>query len=152
MLPREPLERLLEDVTDEELEGLRDAILREEGRRRSRFQLTVPAPFPPLVHGDHDENVVERWARLLTWLAKDTGFPPAESKRGVSIRLLYAAAAPDAHEATILLQQALVTAGLLIGRTPEWMDATTTEVVQGEREAIEIQIWEKPAPAVPWTT
>ncbi len=152
MIPREPLERLLEDVTDEELEGLRDAILREEGRRRSHFQLTIPAPFPPLERSDQDENVVERWGRLLTWLAKDTGFPPAEGKRGVSIQLIYSQAAPDVHETTILLQLALVAAGLLVGRTPEWLDATTTEVVQSDRDAIVIQMWEKPAPAVPWTT
>jgi hypothetical protein len=151
MLPREPLERLLEDVTDEELEGLRDAILREEGRRRSHFLLSVPAPYPPLAHGDPDENAVERWARLLTWLAKDLAFPPAAGKRGVSIRLLYTETAPDAPAATILLQQALVAAGLLVGRVPEWMDATTTEVAQAERDAILIQMWDKPAPSVPWT-
>lgn len=147
---REPLERLLETVTDEELESLRDAILREEGRRRSYFQLTVPAPFPPLVHDDSGESTVERWARLITWLAKDTNFPSASGKRGVSIRLVYAKEAPDVRTAGIVLQQALVQAGLLMGRTPEWIDATTTEAVQGEADAVEIQMWEKPAPGPSW--
>ena len=150
-MTREPLEHLLENVTDEELETLRDAILREEGRRRSQFNLTIPAPFPPLVRDDGGESTVTRWASLITWLAKDTGFPPATGKRGVSIRLAYTDARPDPQSASILLQEALVEAGLLVGRTPEWMDATTTEVEHGEIDAVHLHMWEKPAPANPWT-
>jgi hypothetical protein len=151
-MTREPLERLLHDVTDEELESLRDAILREEGRRRSQFQLAVEAPFPPLQQDEQSsESTVTRWAKLLTWLAKDMDFPPAEAKRGVSIRLTYTSDKPDPQVAAILLQEALVEAGLLVGRTPEWMDATTTQVEQGEIDAVQIQMWDKPAPAPPWS-
>ena len=151
-MTREPLERLLHDVTDEELESLRDAILREEGRRRSQFQLAVEAPFLPLQQDEQSsESTVTRWAKLLTWLAKDTDFPPAEAKRGVSIRLIYTSEEPDRQAAAILLQEALVEAGLLVGRTPEWMDATTTQVEQGEIDAVQIQMWDKPAPAPPWS-
>lgn len=138
------LERLLEDVTDEELENLRDAILREEGRRRASFHLTINEPFPPLERGDEPENTVMRWAKLLTWLAKDTDFPPATAKRGVSITLVYRESAPDPQEASILLQQALVQAGLLAGRTAEWIDVTTTLVESGDAAAVEIKMWEKP--------
>jgi hypothetical protein len=151
-MTREPLERLLQDVTDEELESLRDAILREEGRRRSWFQLAVEAPFPPLVPDELSaESTVMRWAKLLTWLAKDAEFPPATAKRGVSIRLIYASEKPDPQAAAILLQEALVEAGLLVGRTPEWMDATTTQVEQAAIDAVHIQMWDKPAPAPPWS-
>jgi hypothetical protein len=143
-MTREPLERLLEDVTDEELESLRDAILREEGRRRVQLDLTVNAPFPPLARDEEGDMTVTRWAKLITWLAKDTGFPPAERKRGVSIRVTYAQQAPDPQDAGILLQQALVQAGLLLGRTPEWMDATTTRVEVGDVDAVHIQMWDKP--------
>lgn len=145
-MPRETLDQLLENVTDAELENLRDAILREEGRRRARFQLTIPAPFPPLVHDEHGESTVTRWARLITWLAKDAGFPPASGKRGVLIRLTYTATPPDPKAATILLQEAMVEAGLLVGRTPEWMDTTTTEMQPGDAETVFIQLWEKPTP------
>jgi len=151
-MAREPLERLLHNVTDEELESLRDAILREEGRRRSRFQLAIEAPFPPLVRDEPSaESIVTRWAKLLTWLAKDAEFPPAEAKRGVSIRLVYTSERPDPQATAILLQEALVEAGLLVGRTPEWMDATTTQVEQGETDTVYIQMWDKPAPAPPWS-
>ncbi len=145
-MPRESLELLLESVTDEELESLRDAILREEGRRRSNFQLTVPAPFPPLVRAGQGESTVERWAKLITWLAKDSGFPPAVGKRGIRVHLIYADKAPDPKEAAIVLQEAVVEAGLLVGRTPEWMDATTTEMEQGNADSVLIEMWEKPVP------
>jgi hypothetical protein len=140
---------LLATVSDEELESLRDAILREEGRRRLQLELVIEAPFPPLTREETNraESVVARWARLITWLAKDAGFPPAEHKRGVSIRFVYAGDKPDPRAAGILIQQALVQAGLLLGRTPEWMDATTTEVAaaeEGERAAVIIQMWDKP--------
>jgi hypothetical protein len=145
-MPRESLALLLENVTDEELESLRDAILREEGRRRAGFQLTIPAPFPPLKHDEQGESTVERWAKLITWLAKDSGFPPAVGKRGIHIRLTCGDQAPDSKEATILLQEAMVEAGLLVGRTPEWMDATATEVEQGAADSVLIEMWEKPVP------
>lgn len=145
-MPRESLERLLENVTDEELESLRDAILREEGRRRANFQLTITAPFPPLTLDEKGESTVGRWARLITWLAKDSEFPPAVGKRGIHIRLTYTGTAPDPKEASILLQEAAVEAGLLVGRTPEWMDATTTEIEQGSPETVVIEMWEKPIP------
>jgi hypothetical protein len=150
-MTREPLDRLLETVTDEELESLRDAILREEGRRRLQLNLVIETPFPPLTHGEeeHEENVVTRWARLITWLAKDANFPPAEGKRGVSIKFVYTDQSPDTHEAGILIQQALVQAGLLLGRTPEWIDTTTTEAEQGKRAAVIIQMWDKPE-FIPW--
>ncbi len=144
-MAREPLERLLETVTDEELESLRDAILREEGKRRVQLDVTLTDPLPPLDHDpDADESTLMRWAKLLTWLAKEHDFPPAERKRGVSIKLLYTETCPAADKAAILLQQALVEAGLLIGRTPEWMDATTTETEQSQRDAVTIQMWDKP--------
>jgi hypothetical protein len=148
---REPLERLLEAVTDEELESLRDAILREEGKRRVQLNLTIDAPFPPLSRDDEDEqHVVTRWAKLISWLAKDANFPPAERKRGVSIKLVYAGdAPPDAHEAEITLQEALVEAGLLLGRESEWVDATITESEHGPRDAVMIQMWDKPE-SVSW--
>jgi hypothetical protein len=148
-MTREPLERLLEDVTDEELESLRDAILREEGRRRVQLDLTINAPFPPLVRDGESDTTVTRWAKLITWLAKDTGFPLAEHKRGVSIRIAYVQQSPDPHDAGILLQQALVQTGLLLGRTPEWMDATTTQIEQSEADAVHIQMWDKPV-TVSW--
>jgi hypothetical protein len=150
-MAREPLERLLEDVTDEELESLRDAILREEGHRRVQLNLRIDAPFPPLEAADERDATITRWAKLITWLAKDASFPPAEHKRAASIRILYPAAdqPPDAQAAGILLQQALVEAGLLLGRTPEWMDATTTQIEPGESSAVLIQMWDKPA-SVPW--
>jgi hypothetical protein len=143
-MTREPLERLLQDVTDEELESLRDAILREEGRRRVELDLMIAAPFPPLVFNDETDSTVTRWARLITWLAKDTGFPPAERKRGVSVRVIYAQQAPDPQQAGILIQQALVEAGLLLGRTPEWMDATTTQLEAGSADAVHVHMWDKP--------
>jgi len=78
-------------------------------------------------------------------------FSPAATKRGVSIRLTYTSEKPDPQAAAILLQEALVEAGLLVGRTPEWMDATTTQVEQGEIDAVYIQMWDKPASAPPWS-
>jgi hypothetical protein len=143
-MTREPLEQLLQDVTDEELESLRDAILREEGRRRVQLDLTIAAPFPPLVLDEETGSTVTRWARLITWLAKDMSFPPAERKRGVSVRVIYARQAPDPQDAGILIQQALVEAGLLLGRTPEWMDATTTQLEAGPADAVHLQMWDKP--------
>ncbi|MBN1200307.1 MAG: hypothetical protein JXJ20_00495 [Anaerolineae bacterium] len=143
-MTREPLERLLENVSDEELESLRDAILREEGRRRSQFHLTITAPYPPLIPDNQAESAVTRWAKLLAWLAKDVGVTPASGKRGVSIRLVFATAPPDPRIAGILLQHALVEAGLLRGRAPEWMDATQTELEPGEADAVHIDLWEKP--------
>ncbi len=150
-MAREPLERLLEDVTDEELESLRDAILQEEGRRRVQLDLRIDAPFPPLEAAEEREATVTRWAKLITWLAKDAGFPPAEHKRAVSIRILHPGTdqPPDPQPAGILLQQALVEARLLLGRTPEWMDATTTQIEPGDASAVRIQMWDKPA-SVPW--
>jgi hypothetical protein len=149
-MTREPLERLLETITDEQLESLRDAILREEGRRRVQLNLIISAPFPPLIRDtEGGENLVTRWASLITWMAKESGFSPAERKRGVSLRITHAGPAPDAQEAGILLQQALVQAGLLLGRTPEWMDATTTEVAPGDVDTVVIQMWDKPA-TMPW--
>jgi hypothetical protein len=145
-MAREPLERLLEAVTDEELESLRDAILREEGRRRVQLNLTIDAPFPPLSREEgSEENVVTRWAKLITWLAKEADFPPAERKRGVSIKLVYTGdELPDTHEAGIMLQEALVEAGLLLGRESEWVDSTITESERGLRNAVIIQMWDKP--------
>jgi hypothetical protein len=143
-MTREPLERLLQEVTDEELESLRDAILREEGRRRVQLELTINAPFPPLVLDDESDSTVNRWAKLITWLAKDMGFPPAERKRGVSVRVVYSQQAPDAQDAGILIQQALVEAGLLVGRTPEWMDATATQLEAGPTDVVHLQMWDKP--------
>lgn len=145
-MTREALDRLLKDVTDEELETLRDAILREEGRRRANFHLTVDAPYPPLVRDEQTEATVERWARLLAWLAKDKAFPPAEGKRGISIRIVHTGTPPDPQEASIILQQALVQAGLLVGRMPEWVDATQTQLVEGSEDTIHIEMWEKPMP------
>ncbi|MBI5961371.1 MAG: hypothetical protein HY866_21710 [Chloroflexi bacterium] len=151
-MAREPLDRLLENVSDEELESLRDAILREEGRRRARFQLVITPPFPPLKTSDeHEESTVTRWAKLITWLAKDAGYGPATSKRGVMLRITYALDKPDGNVATILLHEALIEAGLLIGRTPEWMDATITELEPGEQDTVSIQMWDKPASAGLWT-
>ena len=149
-MTREPLERLLETVTDEELESLRDAILREEGRRRAQLDLIIPAPFPPLARDDDSETTVMRWARLITWLAKDSGFPPAGGKRGVAIRLEYTQDAPDPHDASILLQQALVQSGLLAGRTPEWMDATAILAEPGDQDVVHLQMWDKPVADYPW--
>jgi hypothetical protein len=143
-MTREPLERLLQEVTDEELESLRDAILREEGRRRVQLELTINAPFPPLVRDDESDSTVNRWAKLITWLAKDMGFPPAERKRGVSVRVVYSQQAPDPQDAGILIQQALVEAGLLVERTPEWMDATATQLEAGLTDAVHLQMWDRP--------
>lgn len=143
-MTREALERLLEDVTDADLETLRDAILREEGRRRAGLTLTIPGPYPPLVRDEYTDNTVARWASLITWLAKDSGFPPATGKRGVSITITYAHTPPDPQHATVILQQALVRVGLLAGRTPEWVDATSTLVQPGPVDTITIQMWEKP--------
>ena len=151
-MTREPLERLLETVTDDDLESLRDAILREEGRRRSRFQLAIKAPFPPLTRDDAADDTVMRWAKLLTWLAKDTDFPPATGKRGVSIRLTYTGERPDSADASVLLQQALVQAGLLVGRTSEWVDATTTEAEPADEDVVYIQMWDKPVPGEDWSS
>jgi hypothetical protein len=150
-MAREPLERLLEAVTDEELESLRDAILREEGKRRVQLNLTIDAPFPPLSRDEESEQqVVNRWAKLITWLAKDANYPPAERKRGVSIKVVYTGdEPPSAHEVGIVLQEALVEAGLLLGRESEWIDATTTEIEQGPRDAVIIQMWDKPE-SVSW--
>ncbi len=148
-MTREPLERLLEDVTDEELESLRDAILREEGRRRVQLELTINAPFPPLVRDDDSDSTVNRWAKLITWLAKDMSFPSAERKRGVAIRVTYTQQGPDPQDAGILIQEALVQAGLLLGRTPEWMDATATQLEAGQADAVHVQMWDKPD-AVTW--
>jgi hypothetical protein len=150
-MAREPLDRLLENVSDEELESLRDAILREEGRRRAHFQLTITAPFPPLkTSGEHEESAVTRWAKLITWLAKDAGYVAATGKRGVMLRITYAQEKPDSNVATILLHEALIEAGFLVGRTPEWMDSTITEIEPGEQESVYIQMWEKPASAGVW--
>ncbi len=150
-MTREPLERLLATVTDEELESLRDAILREEGRRRSQFRLNVRAPFPPLVPDEEGRPAtITRWARLLAWLATDVKIPPATGKRGVSVRLTYTGERPDAPAAGILLQEAVVEAGLLLGRTPEWMDATTTEAVLSEIDSVMIELWEKPVAEDLW--
>ncbi len=151
-MTREPLERLLATVTDEELDSLRDAILREEGRRRSQFRLTVKAPYPPLLEDDGGEGNVTRWARLLTWMAKDASIPPAQGKRGVSIRLNFTSERPDSQLAGRLLQEALVEAGLLLGRTPEWMDATSTEVKSGDVDAVNIEMWDKSSSEpLPWS-
>jgi hypothetical protein len=150
-MSRDPLDRLLENVSDEELESLRDAILREEGRRRARFELTITPPFPPLkTPDDQEESTVTRWARLITWLAKDAGITPANGKRVVLLHITYNGEAPDPNVATILLQEALIEAGLLIARTPEWMDATITEVVSGDQDSVHIQLWDKPASAGLW--
>ena len=150
-MTREPLEALLATVTDEELEGLRDAILREEGRRRSQYRLIVKAPHPPLgSDAEQREAMVTRWAKLLAWLANDTSVPQAETKRGVAIKLIYADTRPDSQPAGILLQEALVEAGLLVGRTPEWMDATRTEIRPGDEDTVEIEMWEKPASKHLW--
>jgi hypothetical protein len=149
-MTREPIERLLENVTDEQLESLRDAILREEGRRRSQFRMIIKDPHPPFVRSDEGEASVTRWAKLLAWLAKDENIPAAKGKRGVSIRLTYSGEYPDASAAGILLQEALVEAGLLLGRTPEWMDATTTEAELGEGSMVLIEMWEKPAAESLW--
>lgn len=146
-MTRDALESLLKDVTDDDLERLRDAILREEGRRRATFHLTVNEPFPPLARDDQPDALIMRWAKLLTWLAKDTDFPLATGKRGVSITLVYRDRPPDPQEASILLQQAMVEAGLLAGRTAEWVDATVTQLERGEADAVHIQMWEKPVPA-----
>ena len=81
---------------------------------------------------------------MITWLAKDANFPPANHKRGVLIKFIYTVEKPDTDKAGILIQQALVQTGLLVGRTPEWMDATTTKAESGEREAVLIQMWDKP--------
>lgn len=144
VMTREALDRLLKQVTDEELETLRDAILREEGRRRSNFHLVVNAPYPPLVRDDQAATTVERWSRLLAWLAKDTEFPPASGKRGVSICIVHTGSPPDTQDASIILQMALVQAGLLVGRTPEWVDATQTQLAEGPEDRIHIEMWEKP--------
>jgi hypothetical protein len=150
-MPHESLERLLAMVTDEELESLRDAILREEGRRRTQGKLAIRAPFPPLTAADDEHtSIVTRWARLLAWLAKDTHVPLAEGKRGVSIRLIVSGDRPNAQAAGIVLQEALVEAGLLLGRTPEWMDATTTTIDSGDEDRVLIELWEKPVPDTPW--
>ncbi|MBN2303813.1 MAG: hypothetical protein JXQ72_05020 [Anaerolineae bacterium] len=145
-MPREPLERLLETVSDEELESLRDAILREEGRRRSQYRLIVKEPHPPLVpEKDQDsDSAVTRWAKLLTWLAKDAKIPRADGKRGVSIRVAFSGSRPDGQAVGILLQDALVEAGLLIGRMPEWVDATATEVRAAEESSVQIELWDRP--------
>ncbi len=151
-MTREPLERLLETVSDEDLEALRDAILREEGRRRSQYRLIVKEPHPPLVPGeDAREDALTRWGKLLAWLAQDAKIPPAEGKRGVSIRLTYAGDRPDDPAAIgILLQEALAEAGLLISRMPEWMDATATEVKHGAEDAIQIELWDRPVYTPEW--
>ena len=150
-MTREPLERLLATVSDEDLESLRDAILREEGRRRSQHRLVIKAPHPPLTPDVEGEATVTRWAKLLTWLAKEQEIPTAQHKRGVSIKLTYTTERPDAQAVGILLQEALVEAGLLLGRTPEWMDATTTEIQQGDIDSVEIQMWSKPGNETLWT-
>jgi hypothetical protein len=148
---RETLEKLLVNVTDEELESLRDAILREEGRRRAQFHLAISAPYPPLTSEEQDRAAsVTRWAKLLEWLAKDAEVPPANNKRVVSIRLTHSADRPDPQAAAILLQEALVESGLLLGRTPEWMDATTTEIQQADSDAVMIDMWEKPGAELLW--
>jgi hypothetical protein len=149
-MPREPLERLLADVTDDELEHLRDAILQEEGRRRAQFHLAISEPHPPLEPDGEDAALVTRWARLLSWLAKEAGVPPAQAKRGVSIRLVCVGECPDPHAAGIMVQQALVEAGLLLGRAPEWMDATVTQAEQGDQSVIHIDMWEKPGSEILW--
>jgi hypothetical protein len=115
------------------------------------LNLTIDAPFPPLGRDEESEqHVVTRWAKLITWLANDANFPPAERKRGVSIKLVYAGdEPPDAHEAGIVLQEALVEAGLLLGRESEWVDSTTTESEHGPRDAVMIQMWDKPE-SVSW--
>lgn len=151
-MTREPLERLLETVSDEDLESLRDAILREEGRRRSQYRLIIKEPHPPLIPvEDQDDLAVTRWARLLTWMAKDAGIPPAEGKRGVTMIITYTGSArPDPQAVSILLQAALVDAGLLLGRMPEWMDATATEVRQGDESSVKIELWDRPLYTPAW--
>ncbi|MBN1680824.1 MAG: hypothetical protein JW966_11075 [Anaerolineae bacterium] len=150
-MTREPLERLLATVTDNDLEKLRDAILREEGRRQSQLHLAIKAPYPPLSHDESAEaSSVTRWAKLLAWMAKDANIPPASGKRGVSIRLTCTDEQPDPAEAGILLQEALVEAELLLGRTPEWMDATTTEIEESDTDAVHIDMWEKPVADAAW--
>lgn len=150
-MTRESLERLLADVTDEDLESLRDAILREEGRRRSQFRLAVKEPYPPLDPESPEGGVVMRWSKLITWLAKDSSIPAAQGKRVVSIRLTYTDQPPDPHRAGIVLQEALVDAGLLLGRTPEWMDATTTQVDRADENAVHIEMWDKPGADLLWS-
>ena len=150
-MTREPLERLLENVTDEDLEQLRDAILREEGRRRTQYRLMIRAPHPPLPPEDLGDSIGSRWAKLLAWLAKDQSIPLATNKRAVSIRLTTTDTAYDAHQSGILLQEALVEAGLLLGRTPEWMDATTTQAEPGEIDTVWIELWDKPGFEMPWS-
>jgi hypothetical protein len=93
---------------------------------------------------------VTRWAKLVEWLAKDPEIPPASTKRGVSIRLTCSSTSPDPQVAGIVLQEALVEAGMLLGRTPEWMDATTTEVVNGSEDSVTIDMWEKPVAENLW--
>lgn len=149
-MPYEPLERLLANVTDEQLESLRDAILREEGQRRSNHRLVITAPHPPLAVDEDHAAVVTRWAKLLTWLASDIDLPPAHGKRGIAVRLVGGIECPDTAATAILLQEALVEAGLLLGRTPEWMDATRPVEEAGDAPQIIIDIWEKP-PELPWT-
>jgi hypothetical protein len=149
-MPYEPLERLLTTVTDDELESLRDAILREEGRRRSQYQLEVTAPFPPLIPDEARAKTITRWARLLGWLASEQNVPSAEGQRGIAIQLVYASEPPPADEAGILLQEALVEAGLLLGRTPEWMAATQTQIEQGATDRVCIEMWPKPVETSHW--
>jgi hypothetical protein len=130
---RESLERLLATVSDQDLETLRDAILREEGRRRTMFRLDVKMPFPPLTAPDERESTVTRWARLLAWMAHDLGIPIAEGQRGVTVRLVLTEPLADLESTAILLQDALVEAGLLLGRMPEWMTAARIEAESGEK-------------------
>ena len=151
-MPYEPLEQLLKDVSDEDLESLRDAILTEEGRRRSQYNLVIEAPHPPLVASEPAHaTAVTRWARLLSWLAQQHGVPRAAVKRGVSIRVVHAAEdRPDAEAASLMLQEALVEAGLLLGRMPEWMDATHARIEQGAEDSVQIELWDRPVPQFQW--
>lgn len=140
---RETLERLLATVSDHDLETLRDAILREEGRRRTVFHLHVKMPFPPLTAPDERESTVTRWARLLAWMAHDLGIPIADGQRGVAIHLVLTEPLPDPDSSAILLEEALVEAGLLVGRMPEWMTATRTETEMGDEAAVRIDLWDR---------
>ncbi len=149
---RETLERLLATVSDQDLETLRDAILREEGRRRTMFHLNIKMPFPPLAAGEDRASVVTRWARLLAWFAHDLGIPPATGQRGVAIRLALAEALPDPEDAAILLEEALVEAGLLMGRMPEWMTSARVQAVveagPDSEASVRIDLWDR-VPAEP---
>lgn len=149
---RETLDRLLAMVTDEDLETLRDAILREEGRRSTQFRLSVKMPFPPLdVTSDDRASLISRWARLLAWIAHDHKIPSASERRGVAMHITTPREIADPGATTIMLEEALVEAGLLLGRTPEWMTATTLELESGETEVVRIDLWDRVLADVSWS-